>query len=155
MIAAGIENLSGKFLKDGADILARPISQLCNSSIKPNLFPRSCKIKKAPKMTLKTFAPFHCFPSHKKLLKGLFMTKHKNFWIKNKILYRFQSGFRKNYSTNTCLGHLTDKITTRFEKGIFTWMILIGLQKVVGTIDHQILIKNEMSRFSKRCNCLV
>ena len=155
MIAAGIDNLSGKFLKDGADILAMPISQLCNPSIKLNLLPRSCKIKKAPKMILKTFAPFHCSPSYKKLLKGLFMTKHKNFWIKNKILYRFQSGFRKNYSTNTCLEHLTDKITTRFEKGIFTWMILIGLQKVVGTIDHQILIKNEMSRFSKRCNCLV
>ena len=60
---------------------------------------------------------------------------------KNKILYRFQSGFRKNYSTNTCLGHLTDKITTGFEKGLFTGMILTNLQKAFGTIDHQILIK--------------
>ena len=45
--AAGIDNLSGKFLKDGADILARPISQLCNLSIKLNLFPRSCKSQTA------------------------------------------------------------------------------------------------------------
>ena len=44
--AAGIDNLSGKFLKDGADILARPISQLCNLSIKLNSFPRSFKIAK-------------------------------------------------------------------------------------------------------------
>ena len=42
--AGSIDNLSGKFLKDGADILARPISQFCNLSIKLNLFPRSCKI---------------------------------------------------------------------------------------------------------------
>ena len=44
--AAGIDNLSGKFLKDGADVLARPISQLCNFCIKLNSFPRCCKIAK-------------------------------------------------------------------------------------------------------------
>ena len=32
--AAGIDNLSGKFLKDGANILAKPISKICNLSIK-------------------------------------------------------------------------------------------------------------------------
>ena len=42
--AAGINNLSGKFLKDDTDIFARLISQLCNLSIKLCLFPRSCKI---------------------------------------------------------------------------------------------------------------
>ena len=55
-------------------------------------------------------------------------------------MYRFQSGFPKNYSTNTFLGHLTDKITTGFEKS-FTGMILIDLQKAFDTIDHQILLK--------------
>ena len=60
---------------------------------------------------------------------------------KDKLLYKFQSGFRKNYSTNTCLGHLTDKITTGFEKGLFTGMVLIDLQKVFDTIDHQTLLK--------------
>ena len=45
--AAGIDNLSSKFLKDGVHVLARPISQLCNLSIKCNPFPRNCKIAKA------------------------------------------------------------------------------------------------------------
>ena len=44
--AASLDNLSGKYLKDGANILARPISQLCNRPIKLNSFPRSCKIAK-------------------------------------------------------------------------------------------------------------
>ena len=43
---AGIDNSSGKFLKDGVHVLARPISQLCNLSIKLSSFPRSCKITK-------------------------------------------------------------------------------------------------------------
>ena len=42
--AAGLDNLSGKFLKDGGHVLARPISQLCHLSIKLNYFSRSCKI---------------------------------------------------------------------------------------------------------------
>ena len=41
---AGVDNLSGKLLKYGADILARPISQLGNFSIRLNSFPRSCII---------------------------------------------------------------------------------------------------------------
>ena len=32
--ASGIDNISGRFIKDGATILAKPISQLCNLSIK-------------------------------------------------------------------------------------------------------------------------
>ena len=43
---AGIDNLSGKFLQNDADILARPISQFCNLSSKLNSFPRSCEIAK-------------------------------------------------------------------------------------------------------------
>ena len=44
--AAGLDNLSGKFLTDGATILAKPISQICNLSIKHSLFPSGCKIAK-------------------------------------------------------------------------------------------------------------
>ena len=43
--AAGTDNLSSKFLKDGTHVLTRPISQLYNFSIKLNSFP-SCKIAK-------------------------------------------------------------------------------------------------------------
>ena len=50
-------------------------------------------------------------------------TKNLEFFCKNKNLFRFQSGFPKKQSANTCLRHLTDKITTRFEKGLFNGMI--------------------------------
>ena len=145
---AGIDNLSSKFLKDGTDILARPISQFCHLSIKLNSFPRSCKIakvkplfKKGPKTDPQNYCPISLLPILSKIIERIIHDQTQEFLSKNKILYRFQSGFQKNYSTNTCLRHLTDKITTRFEKGFFTGMILINLQKAFGTIDHQILIK--------------
>ena len=45
--AAGIDNLSGTFLTDGADILARPISQLCNLSMKLNSIPKIATLQKS------------------------------------------------------------------------------------------------------------
>ena len=44
--AAGLDQISGKFLKDGARILAKPISELCNLSMALGSFPDACKIAK-------------------------------------------------------------------------------------------------------------
>ena len=44
--AAGIDNLSGKFLKDGAEILARQLSEIRSLSITSRAFPIACKVAK-------------------------------------------------------------------------------------------------------------
>ena len=44
--AASIGNLSSRFLKDGSQVLSKPICKLCNFSIKLGSFPDSCKIAK-------------------------------------------------------------------------------------------------------------
>ena len=44
--APDIDDLSGIFLKDGASLLATPITQLCNLSISSDRFPGACKIAK-------------------------------------------------------------------------------------------------------------
>ena len=65
-------------------------------------------------------------------------------------LYNCQSGFRANHSTNRCLSSLTDKIFKRFDEDLLTGIILIDLQKVFDTIDHEILLqKLSAIRFSK------
>ena len=43
---AGLENLSDRFLIDGAKVLAKPITELCNLSITSAKLPGSCKIAK-------------------------------------------------------------------------------------------------------------
>ena len=68
----------------------------------------------------------------------------------NNILYKYQSGFCKNYSTDVSLLYLTNKIMTGFYSGILTEMILIDLQKVFDTINHDILVKKMVSIISFR-----
>ena len=63
----------------------------------------------------------------------------KGFLTNNNILYKFQSGFRGNHSTNECLSYLNDKILKGFDEGLLTGMILIDLQKAFDTIDHGVL----------------
>ena len=44
--SSGLDNLTGKFFRDGASVLAAPISDLCNLSISLSVFPDDCKIAK-------------------------------------------------------------------------------------------------------------
>ena len=44
--AACLDNLSGRILKDGAKVLAKPITDICNLSITSGKFPDSCKLAK-------------------------------------------------------------------------------------------------------------
>ena len=125
--AAGIVNLSRKFLKDGADILARPISQLCNHSIKLNSFPRSCKIvkikplfKKGSKTDPQNYRPISLLPILSKIVETVIHDQTQELLSKSKILYRFQHLSQTSNWQNYY----------RIWKIIFTGMILIDLHQV-------------------------
>ena len=97
--AAGIDNISGIFLKDGAAILATPISQLCNLSITSSSFPKDCKIaklkplyKKGRKTDPKNYRPISLLPLISKVLERVIHNQTQQYLIKNNILYNFQSG---------------------------------------------------------------
>ena len=146
--SAGIDNISGKFIKEGALILARPITQLCNLSIKLSSFPTRCKIaklkpiyKKGSKSDPANYRPISLLPLISKVIEKVIHDQMQNYLDNHKILYPYQSGFRSNYSTNSALTYLTNYISEGFDKGLYTGMILIDLQKAFDTIDHKLLLK--------------
>ena len=151
------DKLSGKFLKDGSSILARPISKICNLSIKYSLFPTDCQIAKLKPLFKngstthpKNYRPISLLPLISKIIEKVIHDQTQEFLDANKILYKFQSGFRKGYSTDSCLSYLNNKIATGFESGLHTGMVLIDLQKAFDTINHEILInKMEFLGFSR------
>ena len=138
-----MDNLSGRFLKDGAKVLAEPTTELCNLSITSGKFPDSCKIAKLKPIHKKGFLtetsnyrPISLLLLISKVIKKVIHNQTSTFLNSRNFLYNYQSGFCKNHSTDFCLSFLNDKVLNGFDQGLITGMILIDLQKAFDTIDH-------------------
>ena len=114
---AGIDIYLVNFLKDATDVLAWPILQLWNLPIKLNSFPPSCEIakvkplfKKGSKTNSQNYRLISLLPLLLKIIERIVHDQAEEFLSNSKILYSFQSGFQKNYSTNTCLRILLIKL---------------------------------------------
>ena len=140
----GLDNIGGRFLKDGATELSRPVAQLINLSIKTSIFQEQCKIaklkplyKKGSPLVPKNYRTIS-LPLLSKLFEKIIHIQTQDYLNENNILYKYQSDFRTKHSSVTCLSLLTDKILTGIDNGMLTGMILIDLQKAFDTIDHEI-----------------
>ena len=145
--ATWLDDIAGKFLKDGALALAEPITKLCNLSILQSTFPDGCKqaklkplFKKGSKDDPKNYRPISLLPQLSKIIEKIIHDQVQNCLDEKKIFFKYQSGFRAHHSTSTCLSYLSDRIHQGFENGMFTGMILIDLQKAFDTIDHEIFL---------------
>ena len=141
---AGIDYLSGKFLKDGADVLAPPIYQLCNISIKLNSFPRSCKIAKVKpvfeegsKTDPLNYHPISLVTLLSNIIERIVHDQTEESLNNNKVLHRFKSGFWKttrhtfqwndfNWFSKSLWQHWTTNFTKenqifRLSKNTVTW----------------------------------
>ena len=115
--SAGIDNLAGKFLNEEEQVLAKLITELINIPISLSSFPDDCKIaklkpiyKKEDKTNLKNSRPISLLPLISKVIEKIIHDQTQEFLDQNKILYKYQSGFHKYYSTDTCLSYLNNKI---------------------------------------------
>ncbi len=145
--APGIDKLPGIFIKDGASLLAAPLTQLINLSISTASFPDPFKIaklvalfKKGSKTDPKNYRPVSLLPLLSKIFERTVHIQTEKFLSDNNILYKHQSGFRPLHSTESCLTHLSDQILSASDKGCYTGMILIDLQKAFDTLDHSLLL---------------
>ena len=128
-------------------LYSKPITQLCNLSIKLSVFPDDCKIaklkplyKKGSNIDPKNYRPISLLPLISKIFEKLVHIQTQEYLDRHQILYKYQSGFRARHFTDTCLSLLNNKILQGFDGGKLTGMILIDLQKAFDTIDHEILL---------------
>ena len=139
-------------------MLLQHINKFCNLSISKSSFPEDCKIakiiplyKKGSRTNPKNYRPISLLPIMSKIFERVAHNQTEEFLERNNLLYKYQSGFRKNHSTETCLNFLQDKISQGFDNGLHSGMILIDLQKAFDTINHEILFqKMEILGFSRQ-----
>ena len=86
--AAGIDQITGQFLKDEVQILAKPISELCNLSMTLGSFPNACKIakvkplfKKGSKTDPPNYRPISLLPLLSKVFERVVLDQTAEFLI--------------------------------------------------------------------------
>ena len=97
---AGIDKLSLKFLKDGAAILAKPVSALCNLSVSRGVFSSVCKVvklkpifKKGKKTGLSECRLISLLPGISQIIGNVVHDQKNAFLSDENILYNYQSDF--------------------------------------------------------------
>ena len=135
-------------LKDGAEVLTKPICDIINLSIKLSTFPDKCKIakliplfKKGFKTDPKNYRPISLLFLLSKSIKKTIHTQTQEYLDKHSLIYKFQSGFRKFFSTDSCLVQLSDYTINSMDKGLHIGMTLVDLKKTFDTLDLYVLLE--------------
>ncbi len=140
-----LDGIPARFLKDGCSVLNRPIAHIVNLSI-TSVVPDAFKcarvkplFKKCSRLEVGNYRPVSILSITSKILERAVYTQLEYYLCENRLLYDLQSGFRGNYSTDSCLIYLQDRIRSQTALGLYTGMVLLDLQKAFDTVDHAIL----------------
>ena len=74
-----------------------------------------------------------------KLLERVVYRQTKNYLLKHKLLPKFQSAYRRGYSTETAMLKVFSDIIDVIEKGQFILLSLLDLLAAFDTVDHSIM----------------
>ena len=146
--ATGLDGLSARFLKDGESVISSPLSHIINLSLRLGCVPDEMKTarviplyKKKSKTDPGNYRPVSILTIVSKILERVTYNQIESYMKSENLFYSFQSGFRSSFSTDTCLTHLTDQIRFQMDRGFYTGMVMIDLQKAFDTVDHDILLQ--------------
>ncbi len=76
-----------------------------------------------------------------KIFAKIMKNRLTSYLEKNKILYKYQFGFRKGYSTKLALLEITEHIRRALDEGNFALGLYLDLSKVFDTVNHTILLE--------------
>jgi len=146
--STGCDNISARFVKEGAVVLCTPLSYIINLSLTKAIVPSDFKMarvvplfKKGSRSCEGNYRPVSILPVISKIFEKVVYKQFYKYLSDNDVIYKFQSGFRSSFSTDTALTYMCDKIRFDMDKGLYTGLVLLDLQKAFDTVDHQILLK--------------
>ena len=131
--ATGSDNINARFVKDGATAIASPVTYLINLSLRLSDVPSALKtakviplFKKENRNYVGNYRPVSILPVFSKLFEKVVYKQFYDYLCKQNLIYKYQSGFRLCFSTETALCYLSDLIRGNMDKGLYTGMVLIA-----------------------------
>ena len=145
--SCGPNSISTSLLIEFSDQLVHPLFSIINMSLNEGVFPSLnkeadvCPIhKKNEKTKCENYRPISLLSNISKIFERVIYTRLDNFLNSSEIIYKFQFGFRKNYSTNHALLSIVEQIRNSLDKKMFACGVFIDLEKAFDTVNHQILL---------------
>ena len=125
--SAGLDRILNKLLKVAADIIFEPLCLLFNNSIASGYIPSNRKIAKVfplhkgnSKTNPNNNCPISILSSISKIMERLIYNQLCLYLSDNKLLYKYQSGFRLSHSIATALLDATNQWYFNIDNGRFT-----------------------------------
>src|ERR1043165_713463 len=145
--SSGMDDMNPYLISPVLEILATPLAEIINCSLKNGIVPAEAKIAKVlpiHKQGLKTeitnYRPISILPFFSKLFEKV-MYDRLLLYIKQKnLLYPFQHGFQPGHSTSMSLLDIQDKISMAMDNNEYSIGIFLDLAKAFDTVDHRILL---------------
>ena len=146
--SSGPDNIGAKVLKLCPEIFAKLLSTIYKKSMEMGEYPTQLKIakvialfKKGQKTQPNNYRPISLLSCFDKIFEKILSKRLVKFLEINKILFKYQYGFRKLYSTTLALLEFTDKIIQYPDEGNYCISIFVDLTKAFDTVDHEILLQ--------------
>ena len=132
----GPNSISTNLLIKFAELLIYPLVSIIYMSLKEGMFPSLnkeadvCIIhKENDKTKCENYRPISILPNISKIFERVMYNRLDNFLNSAEIIYKFQFGFRKQYSTNHALLSIVEQIRNALDKKMFTCGVFIDLEK--------------------------
>ena len=145
--STGLDGISVRFLKDGAELLAGPLCHVVNMSITSGVVPSLMKdarvtplFKKGSRLDTGNYRPVSILNVLSKILERAVHGQFVSYLTRRGILTESQSGFRPGFSVDTCLLGLSEYVRREVSGGKLVGLVLLDLQKAFDCVDHGILL---------------
>lgn len=147
--ATGSDGIPGSLLYLTADIIAPPLTQLFNKSLKSGIFPRCMKIAditplpKAGDRTLATnYRPVSLLPILSKVLERVVHEQLQHYLTGHNIIPRHQFAYRKYHSTEDALMIASEQLLKAKDDRKTSVAAFLDLSKAFDKVNHSILISD-------------
>ena len=145
--ASGPYSIPTNLLKEFSQYFSKPIAIIINKSLQEGVFPQPLKtalvcaiFKKNDKTKCANYRPISLLSNISKIFERVMYNRMEHFIEEHNLIYKYQFGFRKKYSTNHALLSIVEQINSNLDKKNFACGIFVDLQKAFDTVDHKILL---------------